>query len=247
MTVPSCVIADDEPNLRQQLRDALRSAWPELRVAAEVEDGLAALEAIQTHAPDVAFLDIKMPGLTGLRLAETVSGRCHVVFVTAYDEYAVAAFEAGVVDYVLKPVELTRLVRVVERLKGRIGGVPASIEATLAALAVQAPRRLEWVQAVAGKQTRFIPVEDVVYFRSDTKYTRVSTVTGEAFVRTPIKELALLLDDNIFWQTHRGTIVNTRFLHGVERDDDGNLEVLLRGRPERLPVSHAFQHRFRPT
>lgn len=247
MTPPTCLIADDEPHLRQHLRELLGVTWPALQVVCEAEDGLAALRFLQSQAPNIAFLDIRMPGVTGLELARAVSGRCHVVFVTAYDEHAVAAFEAGVVDYVLKPLEPPRLVKVIERLRAKLNEVPIDLATVLRS--IQAGRdtesRLQYVQASAGHNSRFIHIDEVFYFQSDAKYTKVVTKDGEALIRTPIKELAELLDGNEFWQIHRGTIVNVRHLQGVSRESDGTTSVLLRGRPERLPVSHPYHHRFR--
>lgn len=244
---PTCVIADDEPNLLERLKDLLAAAWPALEVVAEAEDGLAALKALQELRPDIAFLDIRMPGMTGLDLAKVVADRVHIVFVTAYDEYAIAAFESGVVDYVLKPIDPVRLVRVVERLQARLGSPPAEVVAALQSIVSpqqQAPR-LQWIQASVGKQLRFISLDEVLYFQSDAKYTRVETADGEALIRTPIKDLATQLDPEHFWQTHRGAIVNIRHIHGVVRHSDGSMEVTVKGRPERLPVSQPFHFRFR--
>lgn len=239
------LVADDEPALRERLRELLGSAWPELTVM-EAEDGLSALRLLATERPDVAFLDIRMPGMSGLELAASHAGSCHIVFVTAYDEHAIAAFESGVIDYVLKPVEPARLVKVVERLRARLGTPPLAVADLLKALTPQRDtNRLQWVQASAGNQVRFLHLDEIVYFQSDAKYTRVVTADGDAHIRVPIKDLVEQLDPGAFWQTHRGTIVNTRFLQGVLRSGDGTMHVVLRGRSERLPVSQAFQHLFR--
>lgn len=245
MTTPSALIADDEPALRDRLRELLAAAWPELKTF-EAEDGMAALERLNRERPDVAFLDIRMPGLTGLELAASCASRCHVVFVTAYDEHAIAAFEAGVVDYVLKPIDPTRFVKVVDRLKSRLGSPPVTVDALLKALAAaKPPGKLQWLQASLGNQVRFIHLDEVVYFQSDVKYTRVVTHDAEALIRVPIKELAGQLDSERFWQTHRGCIVNTRFLLGVVRETDGSMQIVLRDRDERLPVSQPYHHLFR--
>ncbi|MFO1395606.1 MAG: LytTR family DNA-binding domain-containing protein [Burkholderiales bacterium] len=243
--MPTALIADDEPALRERLSELLRAAWPGLKTL-EAGDGLAALELLNRERPDVAFLDIRMPGLTGLELAASCASHCHVVFVTAYDEHAIAAFEAGVVDYVLKPIEPARFVKVVDRLKARMGTVPVTVQAVLRALAATKPAgKLQWLQASLGNQIRFIHLDEVVYFQSDAKYTRVVTQDAEALIRIPIKELAGQLDAERFWQTHRGSIVNIQFLLGVVRETDGTMQVVLRDRDERLPVSQPYHHLFR--
>ncbi len=247
MNSATCIVADDEPLLRERLRELLSIAWPDLRVLDEAEDGAQALRALQLHSPDIAFLDIRMPGMTGLEIAQAYQGRAHLVFVTAFDEHAIAAFEAGVVDYVLKPVELPRLVKVIERLKSRIGSAPTDVAAVLRALEEEKRKapKLQWIQASQGNQTRFIPVEDILYIQSDAKYSKVVTREHESLIRTPIKDLVEQLDGERFWQTHRGTIVNVKYLAGVVRDGDGGMEVMVKERKERLPVSQSFHRRFR--
>ena len=245
MNRPTALIADDEPALRERLRELLAAAWPDLELV-EAEDGLAALRILQTHEPDIAFLDIRMPGLTGLELAESHAARCHVVFVTAYDEHAVAAFDAGVVDYVLKPLDPVRLVKVVDRLKARLGTPPVDIGELLKSMGLRRESgKLQWIQASLGNQVRFVHLDEILYFQSDAKYTRVVTKDGDALIRLPIKDLAGQLDGEQFWQTHRGTIVNIRFLLGVVRESDGTMQVVLRGRDETLPVSQPYHHLFR--
>ena len=213
----------------------------------------AAVEALPEHQPDVAFLDIRMPGLSGLDVAAAASGaspRTQIVFVTAYDQYAVDAFERGAIDYLLKPVKAERLAATVERLRSRAGGQDAAALAAL--LANFGPLRsrhdaapLTWLTASAGRETRLILVDDVAYFRADNKYTTVVTADGEALLRTPIRELVERLDPDTFKQIHRSTIVNLRAIAGITRDDTGRGTVRLRSRPETLPVSAPFMGLFR--
>ena len=214
------IVAEDETLLRKALLEQLGKAWPELRIVAECEDGASALEAIAEHRPDVAFLDIRMPGLTGLDVAAAIpeiSPATQVVFVTAYDQYAIDAFERGAIDYLLKPIAADRLAATVQRLQARAAAGPAD-SATLAALVRQlgsslSPRAqppLNWVTASAGRETRLILLDDVAYFRADNKYTTVMTGDGEALLRTPIRELLEVLDPAVFKQIHRSTIVNIK-------------------------------------
>ncbi len=217
MTIARALIADDEPALRERLRALLASTWPDLDIV-EASDGLEAMRLLGTESPRIAFLDIRMPGMTGLEIAAVHSARTHIVFVTAHDEYAIAAFETGALDYVVKPVEAPRLAKVVERLKARMGEPPADLTAFLRHMSEAKPtERLQWIQASVGNQVRFVHLEEILYLQSDTKYTRVVTREGEAFIRTPVKGLASRLDPETFWQIHRGTIVNTQHLLGVKR------------------------------
>lgn len=243
--MPTCIIADDEPMLRAQLRKLLAASWPDLDVVAEAQDGLQAVEAINTLRPTISFLDIRMPGLSGIELAPAVSGKTHVVLVTAHEEYALAAFEAGAADYVVKPIDPVRLLSAVERLRRRIGSAPPVVEAGVLRAATTPGDYIEWVQATVGNEIRFITVDEIVYFDADTKYTRVVLETGDVLIRKPIKELLGELDPKKFWQTNRGTIVNTKHLRGALKDGDGGLVVVLKGRPEKLRVSRAHEHRFR--
>ena len=249
MTAPRAVIAEDEDNLREQLRETLALAWPGLRICAEAADGHQALQALQLHQPDVLFLDIQMPGLDGLHVARSASGRCHVVFVTAYDNYAVSAFEQGAVDYVMKPVSLPRLTQSVQRVRERLAGTPPNLDGLLEKLAarIDGTRReyLRWVTASQGGETRLITVEEVDYFRSDHKYTVVATREGEALIRIPVRELVEQLDPAVFWQVHRGTVVNVNAVAGVTRDYRGHLSIRLKQRAETLAVSDTYAHRFR--
>jgi DNA-binding LytR/AlgR family response regulator len=251
----NCVIAEDEKLLRDDLVTQLAAAWPELEIAAACEDGGSALEAIEEHKPAVAFLDIRMPGLTGLEVAAAaaeVSPATQVVFVTAYNQYAVEAFDRGAVDYLLKPIVPERLAATVKRLKARLasgatgpGDLAMIIEQLRAKLPAESKRRIEWITASVGKETRLILVDDVAYFKADEKYTVVATAEGEALIRKPIRELLEGLDPAIFKQVHRSTIVNLRAVATVTRDESGRGTLRLKNRPETLPVSLTFMSLFR--
>ncbi|MCP3100921.1 LytTR family DNA-binding domain-containing protein [Myxococcus sp. K15C18031901] len=254
--MPRYVLAEDEALLRTSLVEQLREVWPELELVAECEDGASALATIATHRPDVAFLDIRMPGLTGLEVAAAVaegSPRTQVVFVTAYDQHAVEAFEKGAVDYLLKPVARERLVATVRRLRARApsGGMEGAVLASLVQRlseslpSVKRPEPLVWLTATSGRETRLILVDDVAYFQADNKYTVVMTAEGEALLRKPIRELLDALDPAVFKQIHRSTIVNLRAIASVSRDDTGKGLLRLRHRPETLTVSQPFMFLFR--
>ncbi len=247
---PAAVIADDEPLLRAQLRARLARLWPELAVVHEMENGRDIERVVAEHAPQLFFLDIHMPGVNGLEAARAIGNRAHVVFVTAYDQYAVEAFERGAVDYVLKPFNEERLALTVARLRERLGGRPPRLEALFESLAARlappAGERLRWVKASVGAQVRLVPVEEVLFFQSDDKYTRVVTTDGEVLIRKPIRELLAELDPAKFWQVHRATIVNVDHIASVRRDPaKDTATVVLRGNPETLAVSRAFTHLFR--
>ncbi len=251
------LIADDEPHLAAYLRERLAAIWPDLDIVGVAGDGPEALRLIDAHDPDVLFLDIRMPGLTGLEVARRVAAGVHVVFVTAYDQYAVSAFEREAIDYLLKPVSDERLRETVRRLRERIRsaappeGLAAALETLgrmLPALAVSVPgaaERLAWVRAAIGNQVRLIAVDEVCYFKANDKYTSVFTCEGEALIRTSLKELSEQLDPARFWQIHRGTIVNLAHVASSTRDLSGRIQVRLKSRPEMLAVSRAFAHRFR--
>ena len=248
---PRAIIADDERLMREQLRTRLAAAWPELQIVAEAKNGEEAVQLVASERPDLAFLDIQMPGLTGIEAARIIGTACHVVFVTAFSEFAVDAFEEGAVDYVLKPAESERLGRTVARLKARIDSQPRDIEALLDRLAERiggaagrAPH-LQWIQASMGQQLRLIPVADVLFFTSDEKYTRVQTESYEALIRKPIKELIEQLDPAQFWQIHRATIINIRSVAGIVRDLRGRQLVQFRNFPEKLEISRNFTHLFK--
>jgi len=245
---PTALIAEDEPLLREEVVELLRKLWPELDIVAQTDDGIEALRLLTVHRPNVVFLDIQMPGLSGLEVAKQAAGRSHCAFVTAYDQYAIAAFDQGAVDYVMKPVSLPRLATTVQRLKERIGSTPADLSNLLTGLARQkaeAKTYLRWVNASAGTTIKLITVEEICYFRADTKYTLVVTPGSESLIRKPIKELVDELDPNLFWQIHRSTLVNVNAIAGVTRDLRGHLQVKLKQRTEALPVSEGYTHLFR--
>jgi DNA-binding LytR/AlgR family response regulator len=250
----TALIADDEPHLAAYLRTQLAALWPELEIVQLARNGVEAAEAIAVHRPDIAFLDIKMPGLTGLDVAQGIEGTTRVVFVTAYDEFAVQAFEQEAVDYVLKPVNAQRLAKTVERVRRALEAQtePVGDDARLAAVlqrltppTAAAPVRLRYVRASQGELTHQIDVADVLFFRADDKYTCVRTAAGEHLIRTPIAELTAQLDPGQFWQVHRSTLVNLHFVAGTRRDELSRLFVRLRGFDGELPVSRAYVHLFK--
>jgi DNA-binding LytR/AlgR family response regulator len=247
-----CLIADDEEAPRQQLGAALHLAWPELRVVAEAVNGVDAWDAYLEHEPELCFLDIRMPGLSGIDVARRIGTRAQVVFATAYDEHALAAFDAGAVDYLLKPVELPRLARTVERLQARLlgpaPGPPPDLRAVLATLhdGTRRAAPLRVLQASVGREVKLIQTDEVIYFESDSRYTRVVHQGGDALIRMPLKELLGQLDEQLFWQVHRSIIVNHRCVASAVRVDEGQMHLALRGRPEKLPVSRHFQALFKP-
>jgi DNA-binding LytR/AlgR family response regulator len=245
--MPTALIAEDEPMMRAQLKGRLVQAWPELQIIGEASNGEEALAIADEKRPDIAFLDIRMPVMSGLDVARELAGRCHVVFVTAYDEYAVAAFDEGAIDYVLKPPMPERIAKVVERLKARLALAPLDLTAILARLAArdQGAGPLKWIRASLGASMRMIAVDDVLYFRAEDKYTKVVTADGEALIRKPVKELYDALDPDAFWQIHRGTIVSLRAIARVDRDWRGEPVIVLKGRDEKLAVSRTFAHRFK--
>jgi len=248
-SAPTALLAEDEPMLRALLRTRLAAAWPELEIVGEAANGDEALALFAAHRPDIAFLDIRMPVRSGLEVARELADACHVVFVTAYDEYAVAAFDEGAVDYLLKPPSPERIAKVVDRLKARLTAPPLDLSALLARLAARdgstAPAPLRWIRASLGPSLRLIAIDDVVYFQAADKYTRVVTADGEALIRKPIKELYDELDQEAFWQIHRGTIVNLRAIGRVDRDWRDQPVIVLKGRDEKLVVSRTFAHRFK--
>jgi len=250
------LVADDERLLREQLKTRLSQVWPDLEVCGEARDGQEAIDKAQALAPDVVFLDIRMPGLTGIEAAREIvtlpSWQGEIVFVTAYDEYAVAAFEHGALDYLLKPVEPERLAQTAARVRARLQARAKATGAPKFMDAQQSMNRgsgseppLRWIQATAGNTTRMVEVKDVLFFRSDEKYTRVQTKDQEALIRTPIRELMPRLDPQQFWQIHRSTIVNLSAISAVTRDDTGRQRVHLNGHAEVLEVSRSFAHLFR--
>ena len=246
--MPTAIIADDERLMRDQLRLRLSQVWPELQVLAEARNGEEAIALAALHRPDLTFLDIRMPGKTGLEAAQALAGTTHVVFITAYDQHAIEAFEHGAVDYVLKPAEQERLRITVERLKQRLQTAPIDVSAILGELATRlapAPAYLQWIQASIGQELRLIAVADILFFQSDEKYTRVQTARVEALIRKPVRDLAEELDPKLFWQIHRSTLVNVNAIEGVARDLRGRHLVLIKGQPDRLEVSRSFVHLFK--
>jgi DNA-binding LytR/AlgR family response regulator len=259
----TALIAEDEPLLAQALQAELARAWPQLRVLETVGDGAAAVRAALEHRPDVLFFDIRMPGMGGLDAAAELADAWPqgtdfpaLVFVTAYDQYALQAFEAQAVDYVLKPVQPARLQKTVDKLRqvlAQRNGRGADLEATLgqlrhllaAAPVATAQPALKVIQASVGNSIRMVPVEEVVYFEAADKYVRVVCADGEVLIRTPLKELLPQLDANLFWQVHRGTVVRSTAVDSVHRDEAGKLHLALRGRRERLPVSRLYAHLFK--
>ena len=274
----TALIADDERLLREQLRARLAEVWPELEIVAEAKNGAEAVALTEAHHPDIVFLDIRMPGMTGVEAARAIAQlpQAHddtaddsvppedakpwqgseIVFITAYDQYAIEAFEQGVVDYVLKPAERARLQLTVDRIRKRLaeraGDEPpdaTGMQQLLQRLATNmnpgAAPKLKWIQATVGAAIQMIPVEDVLFFISDEKYTRVQTSTIEALIRKPIKELVDELDAELFWQIHRSTLVNTRMIAGVTRDLRGRQLVAVRGHPEKLEVSRSYAGLFK--
>jgi DNA-binding LytR/AlgR family response regulator len=245
----SAVIADDEPLLRAQLRSRLARLWPDLAVVHEMENGKEIDRVLEAHSPSLFFLDIHMPGVNGLDAARAIAGRAHVVFVTAFDQYAVEAFERGAIDYVLKPFNEERLALTCERLRARLSERPPRLEELVESIAARlgAPgsEHLKWIKASIGNHVRLIPVEEVLFFQSDEKYTRVVTGESEALIRKPIRELLDELDPVRFWQIHRATIVNVDHIAAVRRGLKDQAEISLRGRDETLVVSRAFTHLFK--
>ena len=262
----NCVIAEDEALFRDALIAALQETWPALTILAACEDGAEALEIISDQQPDIVFLDIRMPGLTGLEVARAMAQcapQSQIVFVTAYDQYAISAFEQGAIDYLQKPISRERLARTVARLQARMTAPPsrgdrdrqtadlsavvARLEATLQSSIVTAPSTapLVWITASAGRETRLIMVDDVLYFQADSKYTLVMTVEGEAVVRKPLRELLLQLNSTHFKQIHRSTIVNLKAIASITRDDTGKGHLKLKTRPEVLTISNAFMPLFK--
>jgi DNA-binding LytR/AlgR family response regulator len=243
------LVADDEEGPRQQLLAALQQAWPELQVVAVAVNGIDAWDAFLEHEPELCFLDIRMPGLSGIDVARRIGTQAQVVFATAYDEHALAAFDAGAVDYLLKPVEPQRLARTVERLRARLQAAApvVDLQGLLKTLQTQARRApaLSVLQASVGREVKLIRSEEVVYFESDSRYTRVVFEGGDALIRTPLKELLAQLDEQLFWQVHRSIIVNHRCIASAVRVDEGQMHLTLRGRSEKLPVSRHFQGLFK--
>lgn len=269
-TAPTALIADDEPLLRDSLERALAQLWPTLRVVAQARNGREAVEMVEEHRPDIAFLDVHMPGLNGMEAARQIARQTHVVFVTAYEQYALQAFERGAIDYLVKPVDETRLAATVERLRERLaerapqraGPEQAALEAVIDELARRMARPpgapspaaaglaadtgpLQWIRASVGSTLKLIPVDEILFLRSDEKYTLVVTAEGEALIRTPIRELIERLDPQRFVQVHRSVVVNLHAISHVTRGPNETADLHLKARPEVLPVSRSYLHLFR--
>jgi DNA-binding LytR/AlgR family response regulator len=244
---PTALVAEDEDVLREELCAHLTAQWPALRIVAQADNGLDALQYAERHRPDVLFLDIQMPGLTGLEVARRVGPGRHVVFITAYDSHAVEAFERGAVDYLLKPYAPARLAESLRRVQARLEQSAPVLENVLRELAaaLQPREYLRWIKAATGQEVKIITVDEVCYFQADSKYTLVITASGEALVRRALKDLGAQLDPAQFWQVHRSTIVNASAIAGVSRDLRGRVCLKLKTRPETLAVSEAHEHLFR--
>jgi DNA-binding LytR/AlgR family response regulator len=238
------LIAEDEPLLAAEIREELLRLWPEAQVVAEARDGHEALRLLEREQPEVCFLDVQMPGLTGLEVAQLCAGRAHIVFITAFEQFALRAFDEGAVGYLLKPLDPVRLARTLQRVRERLREPPADL-AGLRLPAPRAPEPLRWITVQRGRELQLITVEDVVYFRADHKYVAVVTPDNEALISVPLKELVQRLDTESFWQVHRSTIVNAHAIKSVSRALSGKLAIQLKSRPETLEISPSYAHRFR--
>ncbi len=244
---PTAILVEDEPALCQEMRDLLHSLWPELKVVGIAENGLHALRLITDMQPDIAFLDIQIPDPNGLEIARFVGDRCHLVFVTAYDVHAIQAFETGAVDYLLKPLDAERLVLTIRRLKQRLNQSPVDMTWLVEQLksTQSGSKYLRWVTAIVGHSLRLITIDEVIYFQSDNKYTRVVLADSEVLIKKTLKELLAELDPEQFWQIHRSTVVNALEIAGIEPNFGGQLVGKLKRRREQLPVSESFIQKFR--
>lgn len=243
----TAVIAEDEPLLMAELRDGLARLWPELAIPGVAENGMEALRLVDELAPDVLFLDIEMPGASGIDVAKHASGRCHVVFVTAYDRYATAAFEQGAIDYLMKPFSAARLATALTRVKQKLDSAPPDLHRLLQALEAGGLRKkyLRWISVSQGQELRLITTDEICYLKADNKYTVIFTADREAVIRRPIRDLLEELDPETFLQVHRGTVVNANAIAGVSRDITGRLRLRLKQRKETLAVSDPYAHLFK--
>jgi DNA-binding LytR/AlgR family response regulator len=242
------IIAEDEPLLRAEVRCALKQLWPDLEVCAEAADGLQAVELLDKFAPDILFLDIQMPGRTGLEVARHASGRAHVVFITAYDSYAVQAFEQGAADYILKPLSLERLRSTVERLRSRTREAPADLSKLaelFKGLVSPAGSYIKWLTVPQGEELRVLAVSEILYLKADNKYTTLATRGGTFLLNSSLKEMQSKLDPEAFWQIHRGTVIAVSAIDTIYRSFRGALEIKVKDRAELLPVSAAYTHLFK--
>ncbi|THB79031.1 MAG: DNA-binding response regulator [Desulfobacteraceae bacterium] len=249
------VVADDESLLRQALCDLLERLWPELTICFQAQNGIEALQAVEEHQPDIAFLDIQMPGMTGVQVAKQIHDRCRVVFITAYDQYAVQAFETQAIDYILKPVEEKRLIQTIQRLKQSIsrehGEMTRQVRQFQQMIRIletdQPPQYLRLLKVKQGADIRFIPVSDIYFFMAEDKYTTVKTFDHEYLIRTPIKDLEQQLDPDIFWKVHRSSIVNIDKIHTIKRTYTYQMIICFENMDRTVPVSRSSEHRFRYT
>lgn len=251
------LVAEDEPLMRDRLLGQLEKCWPQAVIVKVAENGNDAWDGFLEYEPNVVFLDIRMPGMSGVEVAKRIGKGAHVVFITAYDQYAIEAFDAGAVDYLLKPVQEQRLEKAIERIKEKLNAAPADLSSLLSGLqqslqnaqknspATAKPEKMKWIKATVGKQIKLIDVDDVLFFQSDTKYTRVVLADYEALIRTALKDLIDGLDSEKFWQVHRSTVVNTKAILAAERLDAERMQVLIKGSHEKLLVSRNFTHLFR--
>lgn len=246
--VTTAIICDDEPAMRAQLRASLHNAWPDLHIIAEATNGHEAVELVNLHNPDIIFLDIRMPGQSGMEVAQLVYKKTHIAFITAYDQYAIQAFDQGAIDYLLKPVDAERLALTCERLRSRVNENPEDITTLLARLLDRSennkPKYLRWVQASVGNSVRMISTQDILFFQADEKYTRVQLANAQVLIRKPLKELVDELDPNEFWRIHRSTLVQVNAIVEVTRDISGRQKVQLRNYPQLLEVSRSYSHLF---
>ncbi len=252
---PTALIADDEPLLREILEARLAAAWPELQIVAQARNGPQAIELFEQHQPAICFLDVHMPGMSGVEVARHVGKRAHLVFVTAFDQYALEAFEHGALDYLVKPVTAARLAETVERLKARLQQAQPAVHSELlltqlaARLKLDPPKTLDWIRATVGGSLRMIPIGDIDFLKSDTKYTLVAYrdegQPAEALIRTPLKDLLTQLDTAHFAQVHRSVVINLRSIRRVTRGENETADIELKGRTERLPVSRSYLHLFK--
>ena len=249
---PTAVVVDDERLMREQIAGRLKEAWPELIIVGEAGNGREAIAMVQSLEPDIVFLDINMPEMDGIKAAQALAGKAHLVFVTAYDQYAVRAFDHGAIDYLLKPVEPERVALACRRLRERLEQKPDPMNELLAELSqrfgstgIKPHEYMRWVQASVGANIRMIPTSEILFFRAEDKYTRVQTGNFEALIRKPIKELLEELDPKEFWQIHRATVVRVDAIAQVSRNLRGKQVVHLKGSDEKLEVSRSFGHLFR--
>ena len=248
MSDPTAIVAEDEGPQRKELVRMLAVLWPELKIAARCETGADALEAMRRLTPHVAFLDIQMPEVSGIDVARAATSRTNIVFVTAFDQFAVQAFEDGAIDYLLKPIREDRLRKTIDRIRLHLDS-PKDVSAVLSALEKRlveaSPRRLRWITAGAGGSVRLVPIEEVVFFQAQDKYTRVVTRKGEAHIRRPLKDILPELDPDTFWQIHRSVIVRVTAVRDMRRDEDGGHVISIADRAETLPVASSYAHKFR--